>query len=1019
MPGTGEERLKKRQTKTYKKYVKHFASTNMDEEYDAYEKAVHRSLQKLVREIDQRSPYDAKGRLKNGADRDAKMSIDDMKKMAGFYKAVLSNLNALIDEVYERMEDIREDAYTNLTLHYEMELMQNEMGIYDGLAKSLSKDLAAFEKSVKNGQEMSLRDIYEESRVNASYQVTFLPGKNKGGQNERIPVEVTKEDVKEQGYFTPDKPVRNRSITGMVANSIKKFGSAADFLSVNKFMSVFNDINGNDPKMFSHLANQLEVFTMQDYNKILDMLDANTATNMRTFLNTPEKLNVFLIIAGEAFSERNKQNILGSVGIKADSRMNRRNAAMSKVAEFLGVPDLLAHSENIRFQSGNRTYKGTYMKNAIGHDHRKMTKDSPFLKANKGSLDNLDLKKMVANLQILDYLCGNPDRHGGNMLYDFRTNPDGTVTMVGIQGIDNDSCFGSQLLEMVGLSEVKLENMRVITREMANKILTLDLDSLKQMLYGFELSAEELSNMGDRLKALQNKIKNDNAFYSKGYSKGVVAHGKIKIVDDDELAELDMERELASTTMKEKHLRNTLLKKAGKTPEQIQIDKQKYDQEMEKLKKENNLFDAVLRRSNGFENINSFGVKLYGDYADTAFKITVGAGKDISGLVEDMKRDHKNLFGGGSSGAYNTMLSSMKALQKALIGFTGPIYGKDKNGNIVDTDHGHCANLQEVKEKLRTALTDVNQYILYKQSKPDEKESWRNAREGHKPGRTERRYKDALKARKFLNEQLDMFEQLDAKLEDIHWFENNKQTLWNDCKKNLEDYEKSDKVKNYYTEKDKVYRGNHITRSVYTLEQEHKMAGEHFKDGELKAANLLKLEFEMQYGFTLNSLKEEDRETFKNMVFEKTGEKFDRDAETLMEKAVATTLVYQKMLLNDKTRRNQDEREILSNLCHIKLDSKADNVERLMQSQEFKTFYQATKQDWEACLDAKSNCVTEPDTQLLKNMCDKFCKHYETIHPEARTQRIARQNSIANGGSKMKREDLRTNGEIARQRGKN
>ena len=47
------------------------------------------------------------------------------------------------------------------------------------------------------------------------------------------------------------------------------------------------------------------------------------------------------------------------------------------------------------------------------------------------------LKKDIANLQILDWLCGNPDRHFHNIFYKF----DEAGNVTGVVGIDNDLSF--------------------------------------------------------------------------------------------------------------------------------------------------------------------------------------------------------------------------------------------------------------------------------------------------------------------------------------------------------------------------------------------------------------------------------------------------------------------------------------------------------------------------------------------------------------------------------------------------
>lgn len=48
--------------------------------------------------------------------------------------------------------------------------------------------------------------------------------------------------------------------------------------------------------------------------------------------------------------------------------------------------------------------------------------------------------KQIADLQALDFLCGNVDRHDGN--FSFQISKDRPPRVLGIKGFDNDTSFG-------------------------------------------------------------------------------------------------------------------------------------------------------------------------------------------------------------------------------------------------------------------------------------------------------------------------------------------------------------------------------------------------------------------------------------------------------------------------------------------------------------------------------------------------------------------------------------------------
>ena len=107
--------------------------------------------------------------------------------------------------------------------------------------------------------------------------------------------------------------------------------------------------------------------------------------------------------------------------------------------------------------------------------------------------------RSLADLQIIDYLCLNEDRHPGNLMY--QVNQEGIIT--GIQGIDNDSSFGRRRCGQVENSALK-----VISKTMADKVKKLSPEMLRFALRGRGLSDEEVTAAVDRLSDLKKLIRN-------------------------------------------------------------------------------------------------------------------------------------------------------------------------------------------------------------------------------------------------------------------------------------------------------------------------------------------------------------------------------------------------------------------------------------------------------------------------------------------------------------------------------
>ena len=114
----------------------------------------------------------------------------------------------------------------------------------------------------------------------------------------------------------------------------------------------------------------------------------------------------------------------------------------------------------------------------------------------------------IADLQVLDFICGNIDRHICNMVYQFAEN-NGKIVFTGIKGIDNDCSFG--LVDTaVGKKAQQLvlpEKMQFITASMCSKLQNITKDALDLILAPHELSDEEKDAVWDRVERLNTAIK--------------------------------------------------------------------------------------------------------------------------------------------------------------------------------------------------------------------------------------------------------------------------------------------------------------------------------------------------------------------------------------------------------------------------------------------------------------------------------------------------------------------------------
>ena len=230
-----------------------------------------------------------------------------------------------------------------------------------------------------------------------------------------------------------------------------------------------------------------------------------------------------------------------NAGIPEKARVDNRNAAMSTVADLLNVPNIIARARPMKIILPNgKEVEGTFMMEAKGADLDNLPDvGSGIEKVGDVSLEGTNGKafKDIADLQVLDFICGNVDRHGANVFYQF----DAAGKLIGVQGIDNDTSFG-EFVPKNNENQVRLvgtQNMRVISRSMYERLEKLTPEELRFSLRGYGLTEKELDAAGKRLEILKNQIKKDKDYFKSIDEKNVggeglprLEAGHVRIVDD-------------------------------------------------------------------------------------------------------------------------------------------------------------------------------------------------------------------------------------------------------------------------------------------------------------------------------------------------------------------------------------------------------------------------------------------------------------------------------------------------------
>ena len=200
------------------------------------------------------------------------------------------------------------------------------------------------------------------------------------------------------------------------------------------------------------------------------------------------------------------------------ARIDTRNSAMSAVADLLGIPNAAARSRPMKLILADGTeVEGTFMAEAKGLDPGNLSEEADGVDHRSfagGTEEDRQAvakgMKALADLQVLDYLCGNVDRHQNNMLYQVN----GNKKFCGVQGIDNDCSFG--ILKPGHADHEKelcsLNDMRAISESVYRAVQRLTPEELRFCLRGFDLTEDELNAACFRLNSLKQKLEINRAF---------------------------------------------------------------------------------------------------------------------------------------------------------------------------------------------------------------------------------------------------------------------------------------------------------------------------------------------------------------------------------------------------------------------------------------------------------------------------------------------------------------------------
>ena len=416
---------------------------------------------------------------------------------------------------------------------------------YTKLCSILQKDLAQLSAMQPDGVH-SLAELVEEQNQVVTISDSELSTEG-GALSSRILVSVKQNGQETPGFFTKAdyltevKPVLD--YVGQVKQLEPKLAGLIDEL--------FNDKSISDKIYLIRIGDLLNTIMdgTTEYAEECLLFKHPEAKNWsdEKILKALECLQVI----AAPFDKKTMVRVTaytGDMRIQPGARVDSRNSAMSLVANMLGQPELLARSKPLTVVYNGKAFEGTFMELAKGTDRAHISQNDPIRNCTIESYNNAQLLKSIADMQIVDYLCCNVDRHGGNLTYIVDSSDPNHPKVTGVQGIDNDMSFGVRRMggdKVLFDGTTPFNDILVISRSMADKVLDMDADKYFHSLRGQGLEEDACEAVVRRLRKLQNVIRESEEYFA-DKEPDYLERGKLRVVSDNEWMDIGLEK-LAST----------------------------------------------------------------------------------------------------------------------------------------------------------------------------------------------------------------------------------------------------------------------------------------------------------------------------------------------------------------------------------------------------------------------------------------------------------------------------------------
>lgn len=395
---------------------------------------------------------------------------------------------------------------------------KDRKGIIESISRLLDKDMAVLDKC-DTKEPGSLSEIIGRSRshtVHLKEKDVQMVG---AALSSRIPLKTPNG---KKGFFTPTSFYNiDDKWKAQIENHMAQFKDEMD--KYPQIKAVLERLK-TDPKLIEEFCmytphDKYEAYIGYTNRQVVRMKMANVGRMLGIGKDDKEAIKIMdddktgiklaaIHVIDSMAHLANQYGMMLLSGIAKGSNISHRNCAMSDVADLLGCNDLIAKSVPMKIVVDGREVEGVFMETVEGSDVNNIREDDIILKANRDSFNSPEASMQLTELQVLDYICGNTDRHGGNIIYKFGKDKQGQVVLKGIKGIDNDCSFG-RVCPKPGTDVIKLvnpEKMQYITPRLMHKLESITPEALEMKVAHYNFSKSEKKALKQRLQNVKDAI---------------------------------------------------------------------------------------------------------------------------------------------------------------------------------------------------------------------------------------------------------------------------------------------------------------------------------------------------------------------------------------------------------------------------------------------------------------------------------------------------------------------------------